>query len=95
MSPIRGKKDPCTNWVSYCDFHAIHTDHFIDLQVYTEGSAPEGLAGYGAVVYAPRSWNPMHTVSDEIGEATNNVAELEAIHKALQWILRNMNKTVQ
>ena len=92
VSPIHGKKDQYTNWLSYNDFREIHSEHFHDLQVYTDGSAPEGLAGYGAVVYAPGSWIPMYTVSGEIGEATNNVAELEAIHRVLQWILHNMSK---
>ena len=86
VSPIHGKKDPYTNWLSYNDFREIHSEHFHDLQVYTDVSAPEGLAGCGAVVYAPGSWTPMYTVSDEIGETTNNVAQLEAIHRALQWI---------
>ena len=32
---------------------------------------------------------PVYEASVEIGEATNNVAELEAIHNALLWILEN------
>jgi ribonuclease HI len=92
VSPIHGKKDPYTNWLSYNDFREIHSEHFYDLQVYTDGSAPEGLAGYGAVVYAPGSWSPMYTVSGEIGETTNNVAELEAVHRVLEWILYDMKK---
>ncbi|GMU74483.1 MAG: hypothetical protein AMXMBFR44_6790, partial [Candidatus Campbellbacteria bacterium] len=92
ISPIHGKKDSYTNWRSYSEYREIHSEHFHDLQVYTDGSAPEGLGGYGAVVYAPGGWKPIHAISGEIGRATNNVAELEAIHKVLQWILHNMNK---
>ena len=62
----------------------------------TDGSAPDhdGLGGYGAVVYAPGGLKPIHAISGVIGKATNNVAELEAIHQLPQWILDNMNKRV-
>ena len=43
-------------------------------------------------MYAPEGWKPINTISGEIGKATKNVAELEAIHKVLQRILHNMNK---
>ena len=61
-----------------------------DLQVYTDGSAPEGLAGFGALVQAPEGGRTIYTVSNEIGKTTNNVAELEAIHEVLCWLVSNM-----
>ena len=68
------------------DFRDIQSRHTHDLQVYTDGSAPCGLAGFGAVIYEPHKHEPVYESSIEIGEATNNVAELEAIHDALRWM---------
>ena len=89
VSPIHGKKDPETNLQSYLKFREIHSRHTDDVQVYTDGSAPGRFAGYGAVIYRPHSHEPVYETSVEIGETTNNVAELEAVHDALQWIVEN------
>ena len=37
----------------------------------------------GAAVYAPGGWKTIHTISGDIGKATNNVAELEVVLKVL------------
>ena len=94
VSPIHGMKDPLTNLQSYLDFREIQSRHACDLQVYTDGSAPCKLAGYGAVIYKSRDHElrrskPLYEASVEIGETTNNVAELEAVHDALRWIVKN------
>ena len=75
--------------VCYLEFREIQASHTDDLQVYTDGSVPCGYAGYGAAIYAPHSHFPVYESSVEIGETTNNVAELEAIHDALRWIIEN------
>ena len=85
VSPIHGRKDPDTNLQSYLDFRDIESRHIHDLQVYTDGSAPCGLAGFGAVIYEPLNRKPVYESSVEIGETTNNVTELEALHNALRW----------
>ena len=63
--------------------------HTNDIRVYTDGSAPNMFGGYGAVIFDRLRQLPVYEASVEIGEATNNVAELEAIHRALSWILEN------
>ena len=44
VAAIHGKKDPWTNWLSYDQFRTIHSKYYSDLQVYTDGSAPDGLS---------------------------------------------------
>ena len=95
VSPINGKKDPWTNWISYEQFKEIECNHLADIQIYTDGSAPEGLAGIGIVIFVPGKREPIHCASVEIGRASNNVAELEAIHYALQWVLDNCNSVLK
>jgi len=89
VAAIHGKKDPWTNWLSYDQFRTIHSKYYADLQVYTDGSAPDNFAGLGVVIKQPGSDDYMYQCSKEIGETTNNVAELEAIHNALEWLIDN------
>ena len=89
VAPIHGKKDPWTNWISYDQFRTIHSKHYTDRQVYTDGSAPDGLAGIGVVIKQRGEEGCAHQCSKEIGKTTNNVAELEARHNALEWIVDN------
>ena len=43
-------------------------------------------------IYEPSGLgNPIYLKSKEIGKATNNTAELEAIHHALSWCIENVN----
>lgn len=53
---------------------------------YTDGacSGNPGPAGSGVVLIAPGG--KMHEGLEYLGEATNNVAELTAILRALEWI---------
>jgi ribonuclease HI len=55
-------------------------------QAYTDGacSGNPGPAGSGVVLVAPGG--KMHEGFEYLGEATNNVAELTAILRALEWI---------
>ena len=55
-------------------------------QAFTDGacSGNPGPAGSGIVIVAPGG--KMHEGFDYLGEATNNVAELTAILRALEWI---------
>ena len=77
---------------SYLDFREIALKHTCDLQVYTDVSMPCRTAGFDAVVYEPRSHDPVYESSVEIGTATNNVAELEAVHDALRWIVHSFER---
>lgn len=43
----------------------------------------------GTVIYDPHNHSPVHESSVEVEEATNVVAELEAVHGALQWTAKN------
>ena len=89
VSPIHGRKDPDTNLQSYLKFREIHSKHTNDIRVYTDGPAPGRFGGYGVVIFDRLRQMLVYEASVEIGEATNNVAELEAIHNALLWILEN------
>ena len=89
VPPINGMKDPLTNWISYEHFKEIECKHINDIQIYTDGSAPEGFAGIGVVIFMPGETEPIHCASVEIGRTSNNVAELEAIHYALEWVLEH------
>ena len=91
VSPIHRRKDPDTNLQSYLDFREIESKHTRDLQIYTDGSAPCGFAGFGAVIYEPHNHEPVYESSVEIGKTTNNVAELEAVHDALKWTVYNFD----
>jgi ribonuclease HI len=63
--------------------HAAPADAWL---AYTDGacSGNPGPAGSGVVLVAPGG--KMHEGFDYLGEATNNVAELTAILRALEWI---------
>jgi ribonuclease HI len=63
--------------------HAVPADAWI---AYTDGacSGNPGPAGSGVVIVAPGG--KMHEGLEYLGEATNNVAELTAILRALEWI---------
>jgi ribonuclease HI len=63
--------------------HAVPADAW---QAFTDGacSGNPGPAGSGVVLVAPGG--KMHEGFDYLGEATNNVAELTAILRALEWI---------
>ena len=75
--------------MDFLKFREIHSKHTNDIRVYTDGSAPGRFGGYGVVIFDRLRQMPVYEASVEIGEATNNVAELEAIHNALLWILEN------
>ena len=89
----QGKKDPYTNWLSFDQYCLIHTKCVDDLRVYTDGSAPEGLAGSGAAIYKDRNIL-IHSASVALGAGTNKAAELQAIQYALQWILDNVSQAL-
>ena len=63
--------------------HPVRADAWI---AYTDGacSGNPGPAGSGVVIVAPGG--KMHEGLEYLGEATNNVAELTAILRALEWI---------
>lgn len=63
--------------------HATPADAWV---AYTDGacSGNPGPAGSGVVLVAPGG--KMHEGHEYLGEATNNVAELTAILRALEWI---------
>jgi len=63
--------------------HGVPADAWI---AYTDGacSGNPGPAGHGVVLVSPDG--KMHEGSEYIGEATNNVAEVTAILRALEWI---------
>ena len=63
--------------------HAVPADAWI---AYTDGacSGNPGPAGSGVVLVAPGG--KMHEGLEYLGEATNNVAELTAILRAVEWI---------
>ncbi|MGH7295390.1 MAG: ribonuclease HI [Polyangiaceae bacterium] len=63
--------------------HAIPADAWV---AYTDGacSGNPGPAGSGVVLVAPGG--KLHEGHEYLGEATNNVAELTAILRALEWI---------
>jgi ribonuclease HI len=63
--------------------HAVPADAW---QAFTDGacSGNPGPAGSGIVLVAPGG--KMHEGFDFLGDATNNVAELTAILRALEWI---------
>jgi ribonuclease HI len=63
--------------------HAVPADAWI---AYTDGacSGNPGPAGSGVVLIAPGG--KMHEGLEYLGEATNNVAELTAILRAVEWI---------
>jgi len=64
--------------------HAVPADAWI---AYTDGacSGNPGPAGSGVVLIAPGG--KMHEGLEYLGEATNNVAELTAILRAVEWAL--------
>jgi ribonuclease HI len=61
---------------------------------YTDGacSGNPGPAGAGVVVISPDGKS--HELVEYLGEATNNVAELTAILRALEWIPREVSAVV-
>jgi ribonuclease HI len=65
--------------------HGVPADAWI---AYTDGacSGNPGPAGSGVVLVSPDG--KMHEGREYLGEATNNVAELTAILRALEWIPR-------
>jgi ribonuclease HI len=65
--------------------HGVAADAWI---AYTDGacSGNPGPAGSGVVLVSPEG--KMHEGHEYLGEATNNVAELTAILRALEWIPR-------
>ena len=95
VSPIRGQKKEWNNRISFDQFKDIESQCLNDLHIYTDGSALGGLAGHGVVIFAPQVDRPIYTTSQEIGETTNNVAELEAIHHALQWVIDHHESTLK
>jgi ribonuclease HI len=72
-APARGKTQA----------HAVPADAWV---AYTDGacSGNPGPAGSGVVLVAPGG--KMHEGLEYLGEATNNVAELTAILRAVEWI---------
>ncbi len=61
------------------------------LKVYTDGGARgnPGPAGIGIVIKDGKKTVFSH--SDYIGQATNNIAEYQAISKAFDWLIKNRN----
>jgi ribonuclease HI len=71
--------------------HGVPADAWI---AYTDGacSGNPGPAGSGVVLVSPDG--KMHEGLEYLGEATNNVAELTAILRALEWIPRDARAIV-
>ncbi|HEY3818098.1 MAG TPA: ribonuclease H [Polyangiaceae bacterium] len=71
--------------------HSVPADAWI---AYTDGacSGNPGPAGSGVVLIAPGG--KMHEGLEYLGEATNNVAELTAILRAVEWIPSNARAIV-
>ena len=65
-----------------------------EITIFTDGGARgnPGPAGIGAVVYDEKD-NEMSTLSEAIGEGTNNVAEYTAIVRALQHVATLVDDT--
>ena len=51
------KKNPCTSWISYEQLQEIEFKRMADIQIYTDGSAPEGFASIVIVIFEPRNVN--------------------------------------
>ena len=88
VSPIKGKKDPDTCWRAYDEYKQIHSELPRCIEIYTDGSAEDGHVGVGIVIVTPDK--TVRKAGVPFGEGTNNMAELEAIHYALQWIEHNI-----
>ena len=85
VDPIRGRKDPVTNWLSYCQYKDIESRLPSCIKVFTDGSAKLSMAGLGAtVVFSDHE----RYISAPLGKGSNNMAELEAIYSSLSMILR-------
>jgi ribonuclease HI len=71
--------------------HAVPADAWI---AYTDGacSGNPGPAGSGVVIVSPDG--KIHDGLESLGEATNNVAELTAILRAVEWIPREARAIV-
>jgi ribonuclease HI len=78
-----GPRDGATAKAARPPLQAVPADAWI---AYTDGacSGNPGPAGSGVVLVAPGG--KMHEGLEYLGEATNNVAELTAILRALEWI---------
>jgi ribonuclease HI len=78
-----GPRDGATAKAARSPSAAVPADAWI---AYTDGacSGNPGPAGSGVVIVAPGG--KMHEGLEYLGEATNNVAELTAILRALEWI---------
>ncbi len=64
-----------------------------NLFIYTDGGARgnPGPAAIGVVIKDETN-GALHRISRKIGEATNNVAEYEAVIAALEWLVENKSK---
>jgi ribonuclease HI len=71
--------------------HAVPSDAWI---AYTDGACSRnpGPAGSGVVIVSPDG--KMHEGLEYLGEGTNNIAELTAILRALEWIPSRAQKIV-
>jgi len=78
-----GTEEPRSAKKAKAPTHAVPADAWI---AYTDGacSGNPGPAGSGIVLVAPGG--KMHEGLEFLGDATNNVAELTAILRALEWI---------
>lgn len=61
------------------------------LNIYTDGScrpSNPGKCGAGVVILNDEN-KVVHSISEYLGEGTNNIAELSSIKIALEWIIKN------
>ena len=86
VEPMHGQKDPVNNWIAYNQYKEIENGLPMSIRVFPDGSAPHGQAGLGLAIHSPLG---DHTASVPLGKGTSAMAELQAIHRALQIILTN------
>ena len=81
---------------NYLQQFAKPTDINYDYQIYTDGSFAEGKMGYGYVMINQQETiikqeaGPVASISKD--RDSNNVAEITAINKALEFIYNNSNR---
>lgn len=57
-------------------------------EVYTDGSCKPSNPGYcGCGIVITKDGEEVHSISEYLGEGTNNIAELTAVLRAFQWLL--------
>ena len=84
---------------NYLQQFAKPTNITYDYQIYTDGSFKDGLMGYGYVMInqqeqeITRGYGPIKSISS--ARDSNNVAEITAISKALEFVYSHSNRPLE